>query len=174
MQRKRVLYLCWINGPRSMMAEAITNARSNGSIRAYSAGLVPAPAVSAALLALLQERSVPTGSLRVKDVTEFVGPLAPNLDFVITTCDRSRREACPTWPGQPIHAHWNIPEPPKDASPHEIYLHLNAMFEVISRCVDIFLTLPHAAMQRMALSHEIGAIGERVIPRDWAFADKVA
>ena len=157
---RNVLFLCRINGGRSIMAEALLNHRAGGRYRAYSAGVEPGPAIPQPVLNLLARHGVPTGGLYPKSWKTFSGPKAPKLDFVITTCDRSAGESCPVWPGQPVRAHWSIDDPSTgQADPAERMARLEACYQHISRSIDLFLTMPEIAIDRIALGNRIDEIG---------------
>ena len=157
---RNVLFLCRINGGRSIMAEALLNHRAGGRYRAYSAGVEPGPAIPQPVLEVLKRHGVPTEGLYPKGWHTFSGPSAPNLDFVITTCDRSAGEACPVWPGQPVRAHWSIDDPGAGpADPRERMARLEACYEHISRSIDLFLTMPETVIDRIALGRHINQIG---------------
>lgn len=106
-----VLFLCTGNSARSILGEAILNAMGQGNFRAYSAGSHPGGSVNPYAIELLQKNRIPTEGLRSKSWDEFAAPGAPELDFVFTVCDSAAAESCPVWPGQPMSAHWGIPDP---------------------------------------------------------------
>lgn len=158
-QIRNVLFLCRINAGRSIMAEAITNARSGGTIRAFSAGAEPLDRVPPSVLSVLQAHGVPTDGLKTKTWHQFAGFNAPRLDFVISTCDAVADNVCPSWPGQPLSARWSIPEPARaGASPEDIRANLEDSFELICRLVDMFICLPVATRDRMALKAQLDRI----------------
>src|SRR5262249_4266499 len=108
---RNILFLCTGNSARSIIGEALANHRSKGRFRAFSAGSFPKGAVHPLALDLLHSPELPTDGLRSKSWTEFARPGAPAMDFVITVCDQAANEVCPVWPGQPITAHWGMPDP---------------------------------------------------------------
>lgn len=151
---RTVLFLCRVNGGRSIMAEALTNARSSGSFLAFSAGVDPVDRIPRPVLEILQQNGVPTDGLRPKLWREFAGIGGRPLDFVITTCDTKASEVCQHWPGQPISAHWHIDDPAEGvSSPEELMDNLQKTFLLIERLVDLFVCLPPPARDRMSLRH---------------------
>jgi arsenate reductase len=155
-----VLFLCTGNSARSIMAEAILNKAGQGRFRALSAGSHPKGAVNPHALALLRELGHDTSALRSKSWTEFAQVAAPKLDFVFTVCDDAAGETCPVWPGQPMTAHWGIPDPAAAAgSPAEIALAFRQAYRMLDRRIALFLALPIDALASMTLAaklHEIG------------------
>lgn len=158
-RKKNILYLCMVNGGRSIMAEAITNHFSGGAFRAYSAGLNPIKAIPPGIVRVLKEHNIPTESLAPKGLTDLQGPGAPKFDFVISTCDRGAGEQCPPWVGQPVRAHWDIPMPKPGLDPESFYREASLMYDRIYRCVNAFLNLPLDVMDSFALTSRIDAIG---------------
>lgn len=149
---RTILFLCRLNGARSIMAEAITNARSDGLLRAYSAGVEPLKALPPPVLATLRRHDIPTDGLHPKIWNEFTVPNAQPIDFVITTCDVDASEVCPSWPGQPRTAHWRITNPAIGADTQDIFRkNLESSFHLISRLVGMFISLPEDARDRMGL-----------------------
>jgi arsenate reductase len=164
-----VLFLCRTNGARSIVAEALTNYFSAGTMRAFSAGIEPMRIIPAAVFKVLKDRRVPVAGLRPKQVEAFSRPDAPIFDFVITTCDPAVGEECPVWPGQPVRAHWSI-EQPRGGSP-EVFEHsVIRMYDHIFRCVNAFLNLPYAAMDRLRLQTELSEFSQRFNPEQFAAA----
>jgi protein-tyrosine-phosphatase len=161
--QRNILFLCWINAGRSIMAEAITNHFSTGTLRAYSAGIDPVDAIPSVVMKVLKNRRIPTTGLHPKQVNVFAGPGAPRFDFVITTCDPKLGEQCPHWPGQPVRAHWTIPQP-SGATAEQLMQSTSEMYEHVFRCVNAFLNLPYEAMDRLRLQNAVSAIGLRWNP----------
>jgi arsenate reductase len=155
-----VLFLCTGNSARSILAESILNQRGRGQFRAYSAGSHPAGRVNPFALALLARMSLPTEGLRSKPWDEFAAPGAPKLDFVFTVCDNAAGEVCPVWPGQPATAHWGVPDPAAvegdDAAKTEAF---RQAFRSLERRISVFISLPIASLDRMALTERLQAIG---------------
>ena len=114
-----VLFLCTGNSARSIMAEAIMNFRSAGTFTAYSAGSHPSGAVKPEAIAQIEQAKIPVSGLRSKSWDKFTGAGAPRMDFVFTVCDNAAKEACPFWPGQPMTAHWGVPDPAEATGPGE-------------------------------------------------------
>jgi len=155
------LFLCTGNSARSIMAEAILNHRSNGAFTAYSAGSHPSGTPRPEALAQLQSAGISIHGLRSKSWDEFAAPGAPHLDFVFTVCDNAANEACPYWPGQPMTAHWGIPDPAAvKGTPEEIARAFRDAFVVLDRRIGLFLALPLATLKHLAIQEEINQIGK--------------
>jgi arsenate reductase (thioredoxin) len=166
MSTKNLLFLCTGNSARSILAEAILNRYGRGKFTAYSAGSMPNGAVNPNALALLERLNFPTDTLRSKPWDEFSSPEAPVLDFVITVCDNAAGEVCPVWPGQPITAHWGLPDPAAvQGSPSEIALAFAETYRQLSARIDAFVNLPMASLDRLALQARLKAIGETIAPK---------
>jgi protein-tyrosine-phosphatase len=155
-----VLFLCTGNSARSILAEAILNKVAKGKFVAYSAGSQPKGAVNPHALSLLQRLGFATGGYRSKGWDEFAIAGAPHLDFVFTVCDNAANEVCPVWPGQPMTAHWGIPDPAavegtesqKDAAFSDAYLRLQ-------RRIELFANLPVRSLDRLSLKARLDEIG---------------
>jgi len=159
-QPYNVLFLCTGNSARSIMAEAILNQKGAPHFKAYSAGSHPAGRVHPAALKQLDSAHFPTEGLRSKSWEEFEGPGAPSLDFVFTVCDNAAKEVCPVWPGQPMTAHWGIPDPAAvKGTPEEIVRAFRDAFVILDRRIGLFLSLPLATLENLAIKREIDAIG---------------
>jgi arsenate reductase len=155
-----VLFLCTGNSARSIMAEAIMNHRGKGQFTAYSAGSHPTGEVRPEALRQIESAGLPTASLRSKSWDEFSALGAPNLDFVFTVCDNAANEKCPYWPGQPMTAHWGIPDPAGvKGAPQEIARAFRDAFTVLDRRIGLFLSLPLATLEDLAIKREIDKIG---------------
>jgi arsenate reductase len=155
-----VLFLCTGNSVRSILAEALLNHKSNGSFTAYSAGSHPSGTPRPEALAQLQSAGIPIDGLRSKSWDEFAAPGAPHLDFVFTVCDNAANEQCPYWPGQPMTAHWGIPDPAAvKGTPDEIARAFHDAFVVLDRRIGLFLSLPLSTLQQFAVQEEINKIG---------------
>jgi arsenate reductase (thioredoxin) len=155
-----VLFLCTGNSARSIMAEAILNAQADLRFTAFSAGSHPTGKVRTEALQVLVANNVPTTGLRSKSWNEFVHPDAPKIDFVFTVCDNAAREACPLWPGQPVTAHWGVPDPAAvTGSAHEIERAFRDAFLLLRRRIALFLSLPVASIDRLALERQLRQIG---------------
>jgi protein-tyrosine-phosphatase len=155
-----VLFLCTGNSARSILAEAVLNKEGAGRFRAYSAGSVPKGAVHPAALKLLGELGYPTDGFRSKSWDEFGAPDAPPLDFVFTVCDDAAGEVCPTWPGQPMTAHWGIPDPAA-AAPDEQDRAFRDAYYALQRRIQLFLSLPLDSIDEMSLQTKLREIGRR-------------
>ena len=159
-KRYNVLFLCTGNSARSILAEAILEKLGQGRFRAYSAGSQPKGAVNPNTIRLLQGLGYDTSRFRSKSWSEFARPGAPELDFVFTVCDNAAGEACPVWPGQPMTAHWGIPDP-ADAtgSPAQIAHAFNDAYRMLSQRIGIFTALPLASLDRLSLQRRLAEIG---------------
>jgi len=157
-----VLFLCTGNSARSILAEAAMNhfADRDGRWRAYSAGSFPKSAPNPHALDLLRKNGIPTEGLRSKSWDEFAAPDAPRLDFIITVCDQAAGEVCPIWPGQPMTAHWGVPDPAavegSDEEKREAFLDA---YIALKRRIDLFANLPLATLDRLTLENRIREIG---------------
>ena len=155
-----VLFLCTGNSARSILAEAILNKDGGEKFRAFSAGSQPKGEVNPHALELLRASGDDVSGLRSKSWTEFARPGAPKLDFVFTVCDNAAGEACPLWPGQPMTAHWGVPDP-ADAggSAAEIAFAFKDAYRMLKRRIDLFSALPIAKLDPLALTARLKAIG---------------
>ena len=158
-----LLFLCTGNSARSILAESLLTAHGGDQFRAYSAGSYPKGTVHPEALRLLLALDLPTEGLRSKSWEEFAGPDAPHMDFVLTVCDDAAGEVCPVWPGKPMTAHWGIPDPAAaDGSDAEIAHAFNDAFRMLERRLKIFVALPMASLDAMAIRRELDAIGGSV------------
>jgi arsenate reductase len=158
--RYNVLFLCTGNSARSIMAEAILNFKGRPNFTAYSAGSHPSGLVRPEALRQLESAHVPTNGAGSKSWEEFSRPDAPKLDFVITVCDNAANEVCPVWPGQPISAHWGVPDPAAvQGSDEEIARAYRDAFFMLDRRISLFLCLPLASLDGLALKRELDDIG---------------
>ncbi len=157
-----VLFLCTGNSARSIMAEAIMNFKGRPRFTAYSAGSHLSGRVRPEALHQLEVAHIPTSGFRSKSWDEFLKPDAPKLDFVFTVCDSAASEVCPVWPGQPMTAHWGIPDPAgAKGTEEEIQKAFRDAFFLLNRRISLFLSLPHASMDRLALKKELDNIGRQ-------------
>ena len=155
-----VLFLCTGNSARSIMAEAILNFKGRPTFSAYSAGSHPSGRVRPEAIRQLEIAHVPLGNPRSKSWEEFSKVEAPPLDFVFTVCDNAAKEVCPVWPGQPLTAHWGVPDPAEVAgSERDIARAYRDAFVTLDRRIGLFLSLPIASIDRLALKKEIDQIG---------------
>ena len=155
-----VLFLCTGNSARSILAEAILNYKGKGAFTAYSAGSHPFGTVRRGALRQLELAGLATVGLRSKSWDEFAGPDAPKMDFVFTVCDNAAKEACPFWPGQPMTAHWGVPDPAAvKGAPEEIERAFCDAYTVLDRRIGLFLSLPLSALDSFAIQKEIDSIG---------------
>jgi len=155
-----VLFLCTGNSARSIMAEAIMDQKGKPNFTAYSAGSHPNGSVHPGALRQLESARLPIEGYRSKSWDEFSTPDAPRLDFVFTVCDNAAAEVCPIWPGQPMTAHWGIPDPAAvQGSEEEIQRAFHSAFLMLDRRISLFLCLPLASLDDLAIQKEIDRIG---------------
>jgi arsenate reductase (thioredoxin) len=155
-----VLFLCTGNSARSIMAEAILNKAGAGRFRAFSAGSEPKGQVHPQTLQLLQSLGYDTSGCRSKSWNEFASPGAQAFDFVFTVCDNAAAETCPLWPGQPMTAHWGVPDPAAAAgTPAEIALAFKDAYRMLTQRIGIFTALPLQALDRLTLQNKLKDIG---------------
>ncbi len=161
-QHYNVLFLCTGNSARSIMAEAILNGKGSPNFTAFSAGSHPAGRVHPGALKQLESVHLPTTGMRSKSWNEFEGPGAPQLDFVFTVCDNAAKEVCPVWPGQPMTAHWGVPDPAEvRGSPEEVERAFRQAFFLLDRRIGLFLSLPLSTLDNFALKTELNKIGRQ-------------
>jgi arsenate reductase len=157
-----VLFLCTGNSARSIMAESILNFKGRPTFTAYSAGSHPAGKIHPQALRELEIAHLPTSGLRSKNWEEFAEPGAPSLDFVFTVCDNAAKEVCPVWPGQPISAHWGIPDPAAvRGTPEEVQRAFREAFVTLDRRIGLFLSLPLSSVDGLAVKKEVQNIGRQ-------------
>jgi arsenate reductase len=157
-----VLFLCTGNSARSIMAEAILNKKAGSAFLAYSAGSHPSGMVRPEALKQLELAGIRTARLRSKSWDEFAVPGAPAMNFVFTVCDNAANEVCPLWPGQPVTAHWGIPDPAAvRGTPQEIERAFHDAFTILDRRIGLFLSLPLATLSGLALKETLDIIGRR-------------
>jgi arsenate reductase len=155
-----VLFLCTGNSARSIIAEAILNREGRGRFKAFSAGSHPKGAVNPYALDLLRKFNHDVSAMRSKSWGEFAQTGSPDLDFVFTVCDNAAGEACPLWPGQPITAHWGVPDPAAaQGSAAEIALAFRNTYRMLERRIELFLALPIEKLDRLVLTTRLKAIG---------------
>ena len=155
-----VLFLCTGNSARSIMAEAILNKQGAGKFRAYSAGSQPKGRVHPETLRLLRGLGYDTSGVRSKSWSEFAAPGAPPLDFVFTVCDNAAGETCPVWPGQPMTAHWGVPDPAEaKGSPAEIAVAFKDVYRMLNQRIGIFTSLPLRSLDQLSLQKKLREIG---------------
>jgi arsenate reductase len=157
-----VLFLCTGNSARSVMAEAIMNYKGQPNFTAYSAGSHPSGKIRPEALAQLESARVPIAGLRGKSWDEFAKPGAPELDFVFTVCDSAAKEICPLWPGQPMTAHWGVPDPAAaQGTKEQIKKAFRDAFFLLDRRISLFLCLPLASLDQLAIKKGIDDIGRQ-------------
>jgi arsenate reductase (thioredoxin) len=161
MPHYNVLFLCTGNSARSIMAEAIMNRKGRGNFTAFSAGSHPAGAVRPEAIRQIENAGFSAAGARSKSWDEFSKPDSPHLSFVITVCDNAANEVCPFWPGQPMTAHWGIPDPAAvQGSPAEIGRAYSQAFQALDRRISLFLCLPFATIDTFALQQKLNEIGK--------------
>lgn len=155
-----VLFICTGNSARSIFAEAILRHEAGDRFNAYSAGTRPYSELNPFAVEMLNAKGLETGALRAKTVAEFQGPDAPPLDFVFTVCDRAANEECPAWEGQPISAHWGLPDPVRaEGTEAEKRLAFQQTFAMMRHRIIAFAALPLDALDRVSLQHSVDDIG---------------
>jgi arsenate reductase (thioredoxin) len=155
-----VLFLCTGNSARSIMAEAILNKLGRGKFHAYSAGSHPKRHVHPETTRLLQSLGYDTSAVRSKSWSEFAAPGAPLLDFVFTVCDNAAGETCPLWPGQPMTAHWGVPDPAAaEGTTAEMALAFKDAYRMLNQRIGIFTSLPLRSLDQLTLERKLRAIG---------------
>ncbi len=156
-----VLFLCTGNSARSIMAEAILNREGRGSFRAFSAGSQPKGSVHPYALDLLRKLNYDVSGVRSKSWREFARPDAPKLDFVFTLCDEAAAETCPVWPGQPMTAHWGVPDPAAVmGNEAEKHLAFADLFRMLRNRISIFVSLPIRSLDQLTLQKHVDSIGK--------------
>ena len=154
-----VLFLCTQNSARSIMAECILDRLGQGKFRAFSAGSQPRGKVNPYALDLLRKQNYRVDALRSKSWDEFARPDAPKLDFVFTVCDQAAAEVCPVWPGQPMTAHWGLPDPGKaEGNEAEKRLAFTDTLRMLTQRIGIFVSLPLASLGRLSLQRKLDEI----------------
>ena len=156
-----VLFLCTGNSARSIMAEAILGREGQGRFRAFSAGSQPKGQVHPYALDLLAKLNHPTDELRSKSWDEFATADAPQMDFVFTVCDNAASEVCPVWPGQPMTAHWGVPDPAgATGTEAEVRLAFSEAYRMLNNRISIFVNLPIASLDRLSLQKRLDEMGK--------------
>lgn len=155
-----VLFLCTGNSARSIMAEAILNKLGAKRFRAYSAGSQPKGRVHPETIRLLRGVDYDSSGLRSKSWSEFAAPGAPRFDFVFTVCDDAASETCPVWPGQPMTAHWGIPDPAAATGTEaEVAVAFKDAYRMLFRRIEIFTALPFRSLDQLSLQNKLKEIG---------------
>ncbi len=155
-----VLFLCTGNSARSIIAEAILNKVGQGRFQAYSAGSQPNGVVNPNTIRVLRRLGYDTSRFRSKSWSEFAQPGAPKLDFVFTVCDNAAGEACPVWPGQPMTAHWGVPDPAEEKGTEAEVAHaFNEAYRMLNQRIGIFAALPLTSLDRLSLQRRLTEIG---------------
>jgi arsenate reductase (thioredoxin) len=158
-----VLFLCTGNSARSIIAEAILDKVGRGTFKAYSAGSHPRGEVNPHALDLLRRLDFDVGKLRAKPWDEFAVPGAPPLDFVITVCDSAAGEVCPIWPGQPMSAHWGMPDPAAvEGTPAEIALAFAETYRMLNNRISAFANLKMSGLDRLSLQKKVADIAKQL------------
>jgi arsenate reductase len=158
-----VLFLCTGNSARSILAESILNRLGAGRFRAFSAGSQPKGQVHPYVIDLLAKLNYPTAGLRSKSWDEFAAPGAPALDFVFTVCDNAANEVCPIWPGQPMTAHWGLPDPVAvEGTEVERRLAFAEAYRMLNNRIGIFASLPLKSLDKLSLQRRLDEIGRKL------------
>jgi len=156
-----VLFLCTGNSARSILAEAILEREGMGRFRGFSAGSKPKGALAPFAMQLLERLNHDTSAMRSKSWDEFARPGAPKMDFVFTVCDEAAAEECPYWPGQPMSAHWGMPDPTVvEGNEAERRLAFSETYRMLRNRISIFVNLPLASLDRLALQERLDEIGK--------------
>lgn len=157
-----VLFLCTGNSARSILAEGILNHRANSAFKAYSAGSHPSGKVRPEALKQLELAGIPTADFHSKSWDEFDAPGSPRMDFIFTVCDNAAHEICPIWPGQPITAHWGVPDPAAvEGPPDVIDRAFHDAFTILDRRISLLLALPLSTLGHLAVQRELDRIGRQ-------------
>lgn len=157
-----ILFLCTGNSARSIMAESILNSMGKGQFKAYSAGSHPIGEINPIAADVLHNNKLSTEGLRSKNWQEFAAPDAPQMDFIFTVCDQAASEVCPVWPGQPVSAHWGVPDPVAvEGSKEEKRRAFTTAFLVLNRRISLFLSLPLDKLDALSLKSELDDIGHQ-------------
>ncbi len=157
-----VLFLCTGNSARSILAEALLNHRGKPNFRAFSAGSHPTGRVNPYAIRQLESAGLPTAGLRSKSWDEFAASGAPQMDFVFTVCDNAANEVCPVWPGQPVTAHWGVPDPAAVAGSNEqIERAFREAYLLLGRRIGLFLSLPLTSLDQLAIKSAVRSIGDQ-------------
>lgn len=160
-----VLFLCTGNSARSILAECILNREGTGKFRAYSAGSMPTGKVNPLALNLLRKLNYDVSNLHSKSWEEFSGAAAPKLDFVFTVCDNAANEVCPIWPGQPMTAHWGVPDPAAvEGTEAERAFAFDDTYRMLAQRISIFVNLPLASLSKLTLQKQLDQIGKTGAP----------
>ena len=159
--KPNVLFLCTGNSARSILAECVLNRAGRGNFRAYSAGSMPKGEIHPYALDLLHRLNFDVAGLRSKSWSEFAAPDAPKLDFVFTVCDNAANETCPVWPGQPMTAHWGIPDPAAATGTDlEVRLAFADAMRWLTNRISIFVSLPLRSLDALSLQKQLDSIGK--------------
>ncbi len=162
MPHYNILFLCSGNSARSIMAEAIMNRKGAPNFTAYSAGSYPSGKVRPEALRQIEDAGLSTAGFHSKSWDEFATPNAPVMNFVFTVCDNAANEVCPVWPGQPITAHWGVPDPAAaTGTPQETERAFSQAFSILERRITLMLSLPLASLDSIALKSELDNIGKK-------------
>jgi protein-tyrosine-phosphatase len=156
-----VLFICTGNSARSIMAEAVLNRAGQGNFRAFSAGSQPKGQIHPYALDLLRRYHYDVSALHSKSWKEFAGPDAPKLDFAFTLCDTAAAETCPVWPGQPMTAHWGLPDPAAATGTEaEVRFAFADTMRMLTNRINIFVALPIESLDKLSLQARLEAIGQ--------------
>ena len=162
-----VLFLCTGNSARSILAESILNREGMGRFRAYSSGSIPTGKVNPHALNLLKRLNYDVSGLRSKSWEEFAKDSAPKLDFVFTVCDNAANEVCPIWPGQPMTAHWGVPDPAAvEGTEAERAFAFDDTYRMLNQRISIFVSLPLQSLSKLSLQKQLDDIGKTATSKE--------
>ena len=166
-ERYNILFLCTGNTARSQMAEALARSLGSARLRAFSAGSNPAAEVHPQALQVMRDAGISTDGLRSKSWNDFAGPDAPEMDLIITLCDRAAGEPCPAWPGHPLTAHWNVPDPAgATGTPDHVHKVFASVLHALQQRISLLLALRMEALDRLAAETKLRQLSQDTVEPD--------